>query len=237
MTTLAEIRQQVIDDLDLDEQDFISEEDLTRWTNDAIQVAEGEIHTLYEDYFLASEDISITYGSSQYVDYPADIYANKIRKVIFTDGTGTSSSTHEVRRVRDILKAEEDDIYNTQTSTPVLQWSPYNGAADGRKIRLYPSTGRTGTLIIYYIRNAKRLVEAADETDIDEFSRFLVQYVKTQAYLKDGDKRAEDSKALEEQYKSEMILTLSDMVPDDNNEVMMDLSHYNEMVGGNNGDF
>jgi len=231
MTTLAEIKQQVIDDLDLDEQDFISASDLTRWTNDAINVAEGEIHTLYEDYFLDSITIPITYGVDQYIDYPSDVYANKIRKVIYTDNTGSSTATHEVRRVKDILRAEEDDLYNNNTSTSILRWAPSNDATAGRKMRLYPKQSRTGNLVIYYIRNAKKLVLDADETDIDEFSRFLVQYVKTQAYLKDGDIRSEDSKALEEQYKQEMVLTLSDMTPDDNNEVPMDLSHYEDSVG------
>jgi len=233
MSTLKEIRDHVIDDLDLQEETFVTEADLDRWINEAIADAESEIHTLYEDYFLVEADpVTITLGQ-QFVDYPADIYANKIRKIIYTQsGAGNDTSAHEVKRVKNLVSAKERDLFVNDAVNPILEWSPSNSAANGRKIRLYPSNGRDGLLHIYYIRNAKRLSLDADECDIDEFERYITQYTKTQAYLKDGDPRAADSAGLEAKFKNDMTLTLSDMAPDNNDEVDMDLSHYEDSVGG-----
>lgn len=230
--TLKQIRDQVISDLDLQEEEWISEEEIDVWINEAIKNAEAQIHTLYEDYFLnESPPTQITFGQST-VEYPSDIYANKVRKIIFTDGTGTHTASHEVRRVKNLLEGKTADLYSNDTALPILRWTPINQAGVGRRIRLFPETGRSGYLYIWYIREVSQLVNDDDVCEIDEFSHYIVQYAKTKAYLKDGDPRADDSKLLEEQYKQDMINTLSDMVPDKNNELHMDLEHYDDSVGG-----
>jgi hypothetical protein len=231
MTTLLDIKAHVKDDLDLNDQSYVEDTDITRWANEGIAVAESQIHTLYEDYFLVETDpVQISTGQSL-VDYPSDIYANKIRKIIFTDGLGNSNTSHVVNRVKNLIHAKEKDLYGSDTSTPTLTYIPYNPSGTGRKIRLFPESGRGGYLHVFYIRNANRLVNDTDILDIDEFERFIVQYVKTQSYLKDGDPRAEDSKILEEQFKADMVMTLSTMVPDDDNALEMDMDSYNEQVG------
>ena len=230
--TLKQIRDQVISDLDLQEEEWISESELNVWINEGIKNAEAQVHTLYEDYFLTESDpIAISLGQ-KVVDYPSDIYANKVRKIIFTDGTGTHTASHEVKRVSNLLEGKTADLYSSDTTLPILRWSPINQAGVGRKIRLFPETGRSGFLYIWYIREVSQLVNDSDVCEIDEFSHYIVQYAKTKAYLKDGDPRADDSKVLEEQYKQDMIETLSDMVPDKNNELVMDLDHYDDSVGG-----
>jgi len=230
--TLLEIRQQVKDDLDLNDETFITDVDLNRWINDAIENAESEIHTLYEDYFLAHADIVITAGVVD-IDYPSDIYANKIRKIIFKESTNKDAQSHEVRRQKDLVAAESMDLYSSDSTNPVLSWVPVNTSGAGRKMRLYPKSGRNGILTVYYIRNAAKLVLDTDICDIDEFERYIIQSVKTQAFFKDGDPRSTDSKGLEEQLKRSMVDSLSNMSPDNNDEVDPDFSHYDDMVGGN----
>lgn len=232
MKTLKQIRDQVISDLDLEEEEWISENELNAWINEAIKNAEAQIHTLYEDYFLTEADpVQIVRGQSL-VEYPSDIYANKVRKIIFSDGTGTHTASHEVERIKNILHGKTADFYVSDTTTPVLRWTPTNRAGVGRRIRLFPETGRAGYLYIWYIREVSQLVNDSDICEIDEFSHYIVQYVKTKAYIKDGDPRADDSKILEEQFKQDMVNTLSDMVPDKNNELHMDFDHYVDSVGG-----
>jgi hypothetical protein len=230
MSTLLDIKQHVKDDLDLNEETFVEDVDLRRWANEAVSVAESHIHRLYEDYFLVEADpITISQGSNL-VDYPSDIYGNKIRKIIFTDGLGNSNTSHVVNRAKNLIHAKERDLYGSDTSTPVLTYLPYNPSNIGRKIRLFPESGRGGYLHIFYIRNANKLVNDTDILDIDEFDRFIIQYVKTQAYLKDGDPRAADSKILEEQFKEDMVNTLSTMVPDGDNTLDMDMGSYEDQV-------
>jgi len=192
MSTLKEIRDQVIEDLDLHAHESIHEDDLTSWVNMGIRDAEAEIHTLTAKYFLSYAEIPIVIGQNK-VNYPADIYANRINKIIYTDG---------------------------------------NITGEGRMMQLFPDVGRTGTLRVWYIRNATVLVLDDDVCDIDEFENYIIQYVKTQAYLKDGDPRADDSKILEEQMKVKMIETLEDMIDDDEDDkIEMDTSHYDESIG------
>lgn len=230
MITLKEMRDQIIDDLDLLEETFVDIPEINKWINEGIRVAEASIHTIYEDYFLVEADpLVITEGNSK-IDYPSDIYANKIRKIIYSDGLG-HSCTHEVRRIKSLLDATNRDLYDAQSSDTILEWTPINDATNGRKIRLFPSSGRSGHLIIWYIRNAKQLALDTDECDIDEFQRFVIQYAKTQAYLKDGDPRADDSKTLQEEFLQSMITTLSNMIPDEDNEIMTDMTHYQDSVG------
>ncbi len=100
----------------------------------------------------------------------------------------------------------------------------------GKAIRIFPKVGRSGKLKVWYIRNAKQLVADTDVCDIDEFERYVIQSVKTECFFKDGDPRAIQSKQLEEQLKQDMINTLSNMVPDDNTEIPMDFSFYEDVL-------
>lgn len=225
MTTLKELRDEVIDELDLQEEEWVDEPMLNRYINKAIKIAETKIHTLYENYFLVEGDpVAITAGSYK-VDYPSDIYANKITKIVYDDGNNFNS--HEVKRIKNIMDGVDIDI-NGNSTEPVLKWAPVNSASEGRKIRLFPKSGRTGYLTIWYLRNAATLVADSDVCDIDEYARYIVQCAVTRIYLKDGDPRATDSKALEEEYEKDMIDTLSDMIPDGNNEIEMDTGHYED---------
>lgn len=231
-TTLKQIRDQVIDDLDLAEQVFISETDLNRWINQGVRAAESRIHKLYQDYFLVQQPAVAISTSSNLVDYPSDIYANKIRKIVFVEGLNNQSNSHKVRRDRNIERMQHRDTFEDTNTNPILTWTPTNDATTGRKIRLFPDSSRNGFLYIWYIRNAKVLVLDADICDIDEYEDFVIQFTKTQAYLKDGDPRADDSKVLEEQLKQDMESSLEDMTADeDETEVEADMSFYNDHIG------
>lgn len=228
MRTLAQLRAQVQADLDLEDDDFISSSDINQWIREGVRQAESQIHTLYENYFLVEGIIPLIAGQNLY-DYPADIFANKIVKILFSSGQGSGSQTHEVRRVRNLVVAKDIDIKHTQSTNPILSWLAMNDSS-GRKIRIFPSHGRAGELSVFYVRNAKELINDSDECDIDEFEHYVVQYAKTQSYHKDGDPRFQSSKALEEQYKKDMVETLSNMAPDNNNELDMDFDHYIDSV-------
>lgn len=223
MATLIEMVEQVRADLDMDDDTFITDLDIRSWLNMAIRVAESNIHTLYEDYFLASETIPIVAGTGEY-EFPSDIFANKIRSIIFDGG---DYDTHEVKPVKSLVDVAMMDKLSHDSTNPTLLYKPVNNAS-GRMIKLFPSTSRNGDLEIWYIRNATKLVDDDDSTDIDEFSDYLIQYAKTKALLKDGHPDFQVSKLLEDELKLLMIETLSDMTPDQNNKLYKDTSSYDE---------
>lgn len=253
MKTLKQLRDQVRADLDVEEDDFIIDSDINTWIREGVRQAESQILTLYERYFLVEHTIPLSSGVNIY-DYPTsldtlkarypletevdiianrnpaggDIFANKIVRMVFNNGDDNSS--HVVQRVKDLADAKTDDIYFKDTVNPTLRWLPVNDLTNGRKIRIFPAQARSGELNVFYIRNARKLLNDTDECDIDEFEHYVVQYAKTQAYLKDGDPRTAESKALEEQYKNDMIETLSDMAPSIDDKLDMDFDHYSDSV-------
>jgi hypothetical protein len=86
--TYAMLLNKLTEDLDLVNEPFISADELLGYMNEAIEEAETAIHTLgIEDtYFLATDFIYLIPGQSQY-NLPADIYANKIRKMFYSNPT------------------------------------------------------------------------------------------------------------------------------------------------------
>ena len=80
----------------------------------------------------------------------------------------------------------------------------------------------------WYIRNANRFVDDSSLCDIPEFSEFIVAYVSYWAALKENHPATSVYKQELEQQRQLMLGTLSEMVPDDNDEVLGDYSFYEE---------
>lgn len=226
--TLKEMRDIIISDLDLEDEDFVDADAIDKHINKGVRKAERAIKNLYEDYFLDSTTVPISYGSNL-VDYPSDIYAMKVRRIFFRRGIGGDVESHVVHREKDLIKAVSRDIYSSDSTTAFLTWHPVNSLSGGKKIRVFPETGRDGFLEIWYIRKARTLSADTDVSDIEEFDDYVIQVAKRSILLNDGDPRAEDEKALEEELESELVGTLSDMAPDEDNAIDPDVSHYNAM--------
>ena len=222
--TLKEIRDQIIEDLDLSEEYWKDEGDLNALINRAIRTAHRKIITIYEDYFLAPYVISIP-ADTAILDYPTDIYANKVKSILFYDG----ASSVEITRVKRFASTLMLDNHIT-SNTIYRKWLPVDAAATGMKIKLLPSLGNAGQITIWYIRDAKKLVNDSDICDIPEFSDYVIQLTKKMYYQEDADPRytleAQEALVLEK----EMIDTLTNMTVDNDDTILQDNSHYEESV-------
>jgi hypothetical protein len=218
--TLAQIESKVKEDLDLEEEVFIEPTELTGLVNEAIDDAESEIHTIYEDYFKTSHTRDIESGENEQ-NLPEDIYAQKIREVSFSDG----SNVYEVPPYR----GKHSDI-------PLINGTaPYRyilvNKSDGIKLRLIPTpaTSVTDGLTIWYLRNANKLVAQSDECDIPEAFNFIVKKTKGLCLAKENNGVVPQEAAVEiEQERIKLVNTLTNRVPDGNNEVIGDFAIYNE---------
>lgn len=65
--------------------------------------------------------------------------------------------------------------------------------------------------------------------DIPEFTSFVLSWVKANCLFKDGDPRLMGEVAKLEQQRKQMVDTLTEKEPDNDDTVEMDLSHYEEM--------
>jgi len=222
--TLKEIRDQIKDDLDLNEEYWKSDSDLNKIINKAIREAHRKIISIHEDYFLQPYSISIPADTST-LDYPSNIYANKVKSIHFYDG----SSSVAINRVNKFDTTIMLDNHITN-NTIFRKWLPIDDSTDGRKIRLYPSLGNAGTITIWYIREAKKLVNDTDVCDIDEFNDYVIQLAKKIYYQEDADPRYEVELNEALRQEKDLIDTLTNMTIGNDDQLVQDMSHYEESI-------
>lgn len=218
--TYTEMSAKIQNDLDLQDEIFVSPTELLGYFNEAIDNAEAQIHCLYEDYFLTNDNLALVSGTATYA-MPTDIYANKIRNINYVNG----QTKYEIKRWRKPL-----NLLAFVDTNDDLMYLPINTTASGYQMKLYPTPAETSSTNVtrWYIRNAKVLTTGADVCDIPEFINYILQYVKMRCYEKEG--HVNTIKAIEdtEKEKTLMIETLTGMVDDEDTEIRKDFSFYND---------
>jgi hypothetical protein len=227
--TWAEIKAKVESDLDLQDEDFIRKDsnydELLGYANEAIDEAESEIHTIYEDYFLSKTPITLVVDQEEY-SMPTDIYAHKIRRVVYDN----SGRVYDLQRIRDWKKFEEYSVQKNYGTGESYSYFITNSTPGEPKILLVPKSREAGAnVVLWYLRQANRLEVDADVCDIPEFVHFVIQFMKVRVYEKEGHPNLPTALSILEQQRKQMTDTLTGMVPDDNNTIEADLSHYEEM--------
>jgi hypothetical protein len=226
--TWAEIKAKIESETDIQDEVFIEPSELLAYANEAIDEAEAEIHGLSEDYFLDYVDIPVTAGD-EFLSIPANlpkIYANKIREIIFTMSGGTN---YTVTRIKDWKKFKEKALLDQALSTDLYQYFPVNRSAGTPEIMFVPKIRESGSVRIWYLRNANRLVNDTDICDIPEFINFIFAHMRMKIYGKEGHPSYPQALERLEVERQRMLSTLQNMVPDSENEIEMDTSSYEDM--------
>lgn len=232
LQTYADIKTKLQNDLDVQDLDFINgDTELLGYINEAIDDAESIIHTLGIDshYFLKQTTITASVGSGDYSEYslPTDIFANKIRKLFFING----SLKYEVFRIRDLKKIpfyQSADDYEYVLVSSGTRPIPM-------KLRIYPASREAGSVFtIWYIRNAYKMtsseIDAANVCEIPEAINFVYQHAKMRIYEKMGNPNLSKSIADLGAQKDLMVQTLQEMVPDENTEALQDFTFYQDSI-------
>lgn len=223
--TVAQIEAEVRSDMDLIDEPNITSQDILNFVNRALEVAEAEIIGVHEDYLLKPASFPLTAGQALYSP-PSDLYAMKIREIVYHDG----SLMYEIKRTRGRKiagKIEESDAYFQSG------WMKYvvvnMSAAAGFQIRLTPAPTVSGTQsMIWYLRALNRVAQSTDLVDIPQFYTFVISFVKWCCADKEKSPFVADLEQQMKNMRDEMVETLSGMVPDDDTEIEMDMSHYLE---------
>jgi hypothetical protein len=234
--TLAQIKEKLSYDLDIFDGDFINlESELPGYINEAIDDAEAIIHKLYEDYFLSRATITLVNGTAQYA-LPTDIYSAKIRGIYYNDGT----KKYEIKRIKKFSQLLNIDANSDEYGYILLNNGATNTVTGNFKIELQPPSreASSSNVTIFYIRNAKRLSADTDYCDIPEFINFIYAHVKYNVSKKEkiGQDLTVTGTLLREQ-KLLMEQVLSDMVPDEGNNIEGDMSFYQDFDDNTYTDF
>jgi hypothetical protein len=219
--TYADIKSQVEKNLDLQDELFIRPDELMQYVNEGIEEAEAEIHTLgAEDrYFLTKKTIPVVAGQDAY-PLPSDIYANKIRTVLWSRN---GINYMPLKRIRDpnVLGLN----FNGDSPEGYIIMNP--SASAGVQLTLVPTPrAALPSLMIIYLRSANRMTADDSVCDIPEFVRFVIQYAKCLCLEKEGNPRLPIAVAKLDRLRQLMVATLSDMVPDAGDLIPGDFSFY-----------
>lgn len=240
--TYGELRARVEEETDTEEETFVEPDEKVRYANKGINIVEAEILKVDEDYFLEDSTITFVAAQEEYA-FPAQIYANKIRGFIYHNGTQIfpikrfkrRRKFERIERAREFGTGNLDFEYFIRNKKGTLLTDPPD-----RKIVIVPAPAVAGAFgKLYWIRNANRVPlvtggtqAASDATIIDilEWVSVVEAYMKMKIMDKEGDPRFEAAVAQFQAERQRMIETLTDMVPDDDNEIEQDLSHYHEAM-------
>jgi hypothetical protein len=228
--TFAQIKTKIDRELDLETEDFIQEDELKEYVNDAIEVAQAEIHKLgiEDEYFLTKSTIDLVDDQSDY-DLPTNIYSNKIKFIEYSNGT----LKYPVRRLRMKDKFDYVEWANQNNSTGDYRYLIRNDSAAGKPvIELVPKANETTSdaIKIWYYRNANKWTDDDTEyCDLPEIAlQYVYAYVRYRCMDKEGHPNQMEAKDLAEKSRILMINTLTNMVPDEDSEIIPDLSFYDE---------
>jgi hypothetical protein len=233
--TYGQVRTRVIQELDLGNESFIAPDEMVGFCNEALAEAEAEIHKINEDYFLKKATISLTLGQQLY-SLPADIYANKIRQILYSNNAIIYPLRHIKRSETTFYDATVTDYFGAAQFYRYRYLIINSSAAAGMQIELHPPAVETGPLLqIWYLRSIGLvpLVSAGSQAasdaaliDVPEFYNFILHYMKAKCLEKDSDPRLETALVALEHQRKMMVDTLTQMIPDDDDTIAPDLSFY-----------
>jgi hypothetical protein len=224
--TYGDIKTKVERDMDLESEDFVTDAELLSYANEAIDEVERQIHTLYEDYFLTRGTITLIANQEEY-SLPTDIYANKIRQIVYRNG----SQVWKLDRVRDWSKFISYEIEKAYlSSTQYYGYFIINQTPGSPKILLTPTPTEAGNYLqIWYLRNANELTDETSICDIPEAVNYVMAYMKMKVARKELHPDMQNFINEVAVQQQETLKTLAGMYPDNENTIEADTRLYDDM--------
>ena len=161
--TYEEMEAKVLRDLDLEDETFISPDEMAGYFNEALNEAESEIMVLNQEYLLTKAYLPVVSGTSKY-DLPYNMYANKIRGLMYINGAIIYEVT-QFRRKNKFLDIAFTDQYNLATDyygylllndVPGQAYIQFHPAMRDTAI-LAPLSSQFSPLVLWFIRNCARI--------------------------------------------------------------------------------
>lgn len=219
LPTLLDIRTKIDNDLDLTNETMISAAEKIGYINQAIDEAKQHVITIYEDYFLQSANLALVTGTQDY-DLPSNVYAHKIRKIIYDDGN-TKYIVKRMRKFEDIPYVQTTDYY---------RYRVIMNSSGAFKLRLWPAAQETSStnVTIWFIGEANTLAVDTDIMNIPEAYQFVVAKSKLECARKEGHPAQSALEMEVERQRVFLVDTLTAMVPDEDNTILPDMSFYTD---------
>lgn len=172
--TFLEMSTKVLTDFDLLDESWVSPNELAGYFNEAIEEAESEIITIKEDYFLTRAYVPVVAGIGQY-NLPTNIYATKIRSMIYANGSLIYDIVRYRRRFKfasmaltDQFGIADDYRYTLRNDIPGQSYIELHPVSRDTAV-LTPASSLFAPVILDYIRRAHRIPMLAFGTNLGEY--------------------------------------------------------------------
>lgn len=174
--TYGEAKQKIYDDCDLNDETFISPNEMIGYFNEGLDESEAEIHLLNAEaeYFKTKAFLPVVAGQGKY-DLPDNIYANKICRIMYINGSLIYPVVQYRRRYR------YEDIANTDQFgvADEYRYAPFNDVPGQARIEIHPVSRETAILppstslftpmTMWYIRGCNKVPKMAYGSQAAEF--------------------------------------------------------------------
>lgn len=160
--TYGKMKQKILRDLDLEDETFITPDELIGYFNEGLNEAASEILALNEDYFLAKAYLPVMQGVQDYA-LPYNIYANKIRGIMYQNG----AVRYPITQFRRKAKFEEISFSEQYAHEDWYKYLLTNDIPGQTKLVLHPPSRETAILspyasrfvpfIMWYTRDCNRI--------------------------------------------------------------------------------
>lgn len=228
-TTYTNFIAKVEQDLDLEEENFIQSSEMLGYTNEGLREVEKQVLTIYQDYLLDSAYLPLVLGTSKY-NRPSGIFANKIRKIVYTNG----SLIYEIKEIKGSQKFMKRAFLRYANPTDEYMYMMLNNSTNGIQIELSPASKETSStnIEIFFIRKVDVVSLGTDfvDKDVPESLNYLYSYVKGKCKQKEnaGVMPPDAQQEIDMQMKL-LVDTLTSMIIDDSTEIEKDMSFYEEI--------
>lgn len=228
-TRWTDLKSKIENELDLNEETFITAAELIQYANSGIEEAEKMVMELYQDYFLASFQPTIVTGTADYV-MPTSIWGNKIRMVVFSDGQSPPVNTYRMRRIPlhkvPFVGTNDDYQFLLTQAPPTTTDGPADGGIRFKVVPTPRSDMPANGVTIWYLRFANRVVDDTSQIDIPEATAFIEWYIRVKVYRKEGHFLLQDAVAELEKQRQILRESLDSMAPDEEECLEPDMSFY-----------
>lgn len=160
--TYKEMHSKILRDLDLEDEEFVSPDEMRGYFNEALSEAESEIMVLNQEYFLSKYFVPFVQGANTY-DLPANLYSNKIRAFIYKN----NSLIYPITQYRRKDKFENIALTEQYGINDDYRYFLPNEYPGQRALTIHPQARETAILapyasrftpaILWYIRNCARI--------------------------------------------------------------------------------
>lgn len=222
------IREKIVKDMGLEEETFVTPDEMRGYVNEGISHAESHIHTLRgddDDYLLTEMNIELQPQQNLY-PFPDNIYANKIRSFF---ALSSDNFKFEIRKIKHRAKFStvDNDSYVT---------SPYHFYfyIIDNQIKIIPTPTNPVMTILSYKKKANIMENEESICDIPQFINYILFYTKHQIAIKEENPlRIAEFEKEKTLWERRMINTLTDQTDEDEDDIFEDHSlHLDQALTG-----